>query len=491
MYMPMKCRMMIFRLSLLLFLALWSCKDGSLPSPEAEKGGSGVYVSIVVSTEGGTFSRVPTPGEDGDGKQPGTEDESRVSDLNVFFFHTSDGKGLNTSDGTVEIVSAYFDGLIDKGNSFSTGSRQINDLEMDQTYNVLVIANAGNRINLSTLDDLRNYEIPNPISEGGLMVMASEGNVRVTVQESSEDNPVPVSVNVERLAARIDCLWEQEYEVKETETGEPSGGKVKILGAAPVNRYNEDTFAFKRVSGEAIDDVEYLGDETVDNEGHASNYVLDPWTVTGKSAGLYDYYYTGYEGWDVEKDFITPSGSITSVDDGRTYGFVSYVRENVNTVRQLSENKDVKTVGIELYATGIMFRAQYTPEGFDEGTTFYTYAPDNGSRKIYTAEDLKSEFPDTFEDLDEDSWGNISGCEVYTNGVCYYVYWIRHADDKNPDEISPMEYAVVRNNIYQLYVNSIKGLGNPEPDSEVTETVEIHFLVKPWDEEEVEVPAFD
>ena len=55
-----------------------------------------------------------------------------------------------------------------------------------------------------------------------------------------------------------------------------------------------------------------------------------------------------------------------------------------------------------------------------------------------------------------------------------------------------MEYAIVRNNIYQLKINSISGLGTPEPDSNVEEVeFDIHVRVKPWAKVEVEVPPFD
>ena len=145
----------------------------------------------------------------------------------------------------------------------------------------------------------------------------------------------------------------------------------------------------------------------------------------------------------------------------------------------------------ELYATGIMFQAWYTPAGFTAGETFYVY-PNNGVRTIYTADGLCREHGDVFADLPEANWGDVDGCEVYDQGRCYYVYWIRHADDNDINAISPMEYAIVRNNIYQLKINSISGLGTPEPDSNVKEVeFDIHVWVKLWAEVEVEVPPFD
>lgn len=139
-----------------------------------------------------------------------------------------------------------------------------------------------------------------------------------------------------------------------------------------------------------------------------------------------------------------------------------------------------------------MFKAQYTPAGFPEGETFYRYMSLNGSGlTLYTAEALMNAFPNTFTKENQSAWGDIEGCDVFLNGWCYYVYWIRHAED-NSDDISPMEYAMVRNNIYQLYVNSISQLGTPEPDSNVEEIdTGVHFQVKPWNIKDIEVPVFD
>ena len=44
---------------------------------------------------------------------------------------------------------------------------------------------------------------------------------------------------------------------------------------------------------------------------------------------------------------------------------------------------------------------------------------------------------------------------------CYYYYWNRHNDNGNNGVMGPMEFAVVRNNVYKLAVTEIKKLGHP------------------------------
>lgn len=50
---------------------------------------------------------------------------------------------------------------------------------------------------------------------------------------------------------------------------------------------------------------------------------------------------------------------------------------------------------------------------------------------------------------------------------CYYYYWNRHNDNGVPGTMGPMEFAVVRNNVYKLSVDKISHLGHPRiPDND-------------------------
>lgn len=480
-----------------LALCLYACTDEASPSSLAgdEDEGSGVFVSVVVNTGGDASTRVPTGGENGDGLQAGEGDENKVHDLNVFFFQGDNG--INSTGNPGIDCQLYFSSAelrASDDDTYYSDAKEVTDngLLIGETYCVLVIANAGSRLTgANTLDALRDYRIAQPVSaDYTRFLMASESDADpVEIVPSTRNKPVKVSVRVERMAARVDCCWNDSYEVTgkklPSEGGSSSFGadKVEILGASLVNRYRGETWAFKRVTNslDNLNDITYLGDET------AGNYVLDPLTASAsKSNSDYNYYYTEYVNWNVDTDFNPFTTQVTSENGVDTYIRWAYTRENINQADVLSD-----TNGRELYATGIMFQARYTPAGFRERDTFYVY-PNHGVRTIYTAEELCNQHYDVFGDLPEANWGDVDGCEVYDQGRCYYVYWIRHADDNNTADISPMEYAIVRNNIYQLKINSISGLGTPEPDSNVEEVeFDIHVRVKPWAEVEVEVPPFD
>lgn len=76
---------------------------------------------------------------------------------------------------------------------------------------------------------------------------------------------------------------------------------------------------------------------------------------------------------------------------------------------------------------------------------------------------------------------------------CYYFYWNRHNDNGNDGVMGPMEFAVVRNNVYKLAVTSIKRLGHPrisendpdpvkpdDPDEKEDVYLKLSVEVLPW-----------
>ena len=504
-------------LTFLLALLSASCKKDSLPAPvaEEEESGSGVYVSVVVNTEGGNSSRAdgatddynPTGGENGDGNQAGEGEENMVHDLTLFFLN----KTLN--EATEICASAYFDEKdITPAASGSitryTVQREIEGLFVGNKYYVVAIVNAGDLTNkITRIDELKDYQFSEVIvthgSERWFLMASEKDSEEIEIRaNNSQYNPTWVNVYVERMTARVDCAWVNPYKIMGNDMPSEGGGsyygkdQVKTLGASLVNRYINDTYAFKRVteSTSSLTTVQYLGDElpSPSSGGAAGNYVLDPLTAIGKSNTDFDYYYPEYNHWDTASDFydVYTNLSFSSTHNSQMYYRLDYVRENINTVRQL------RIGGIDHYATGVMYKARYIPDGYKEGETFYVYPQSYGRysiRTVFSADELRQEFPNIFGDTPESTWvDQVKDLEKYTNGECYYVYWIRHADDDDNNRISAMEYAIVRNNIYQLYVNSIEGLGSPEPDSHIEEfEEEIHLHVKNWEKVEVEVPPFD
>ncbi len=76
---------------------------------------------------------------------------------------------------------------------------------------------------------------------------------------------------------------------------------------------------------------------------------------------------------------------------------------------------------------------------------------------------------------------------------CYYFYWNRHNDNGNDGVMGPMEFAVVRNNVYKLAVTKIDRLGHPritdndpdpvdpeDPDEKGDLYLSVSVEVLPW-----------
>lgn len=76
---------------------------------------------------------------------------------------------------------------------------------------------------------------------------------------------------------------------------------------------------------------------------------------------------------------------------------------------------------------------------------------------------------------------------------CYYFYWNRHNDNGNNGIMGPMEFDVVRNNVYKLAVTGIRKLGHPRvtendpdpvdpenPDEDGDVYLSVSVKVLPW-----------
>ena len=505
-------RLYIFILAGLLTV-LAACTDDRLTDGmgnESVPVGQEVYLSLTVAAGDASRSRAvgtPTPGEDGDGTQEGTGDENVIADLNVFFFdaggdETGYRPGINAmTTANAPVITFYTDELLpvtlsDGGTGYTTGSRKLEDmginLQMGKTYDVLVLANygkdygeeyaeghPGQTLTLATLRDavieaetvttdaegLRSITSSTSriIRNGKYFLMASAGAASITVAPGT----VTATVTLERLAARVDYWVKSEYtaKVKEDPTAENSPVRtdnVVITDAVLCNDYAGAEYLFKRVSPRitTIQDWNdiipvWLGAEQTNANGIASNYVLDPTTATGDKTKVNEE--EGEEPCFVRYHIHhTPAGetdwkSLTpEPENSETYHTLGYSRENVTRV-----GDDNSCPEIALY---VVFKAAYTPakiDGADNTTprTFYWY-----NNKAYSSlEKLQQENSATADATDSNL--NDYGIHKYTDGICYYTYYIRHADDGDPNTESPMEHATVRNNVYRLQVNSVSGPG--------------------------------
>lgn len=137
-------------------------------------------------------------------------------------------------------------------------------------------------------------------------------------------------------------------------------------------------------------------------------------------------------------------------------------------------------------------------EHVDDGSTDYT---EGYSIVLDETDEAFKTYATTFNDPEA---SNFTIYEVsyedqeYEHGegwgyYCYYFYWNRHNDNQLNGKMGPMEFAIVRNNVYKLSVSKINRLGHPrnpdndpdpydpeDPDEEDRVYLTINLEVLPW-----------
>lgn len=542
------------------------------------------YVAVAFNTGMNTSTRAnPTGGEDGDGPEVGQSNENQVNDITLFFYEVGEGdKGVN-SDSETKIVARHhftkenFDAIPSNNHQIATTKPvEVTKLLVNHSYHVLAVVNGGDfladkPIGELTLGDLQQMKVTsiyktsgsNPTRAGYtnfLMASADDENYPLEIYPSnSETNPAHTVINVERVSARVDYRAqgsdEQDgvYEVSSTPGLNPVEGEAKITGAMLMNVLDDEapSWLLKRVADSWENPVvEYLGKEKAKENGAASNYVIDAMPSKTKDDFVQDTYFKNFNYTDLawESQFI--EGSLIK-GLAENYNCIGYPKENVN---QQGGDKGL--------TTGVVFRAQYTPNDMEVGQTFFEW---DGTVYPSLEAMMEAEFPSSWEIIkgewnDIQTWENLraniiskladdpvgykaylrevsgnesgdiadvstlrwasylktecyyindngtvtvdaagmdagttrrifhdlSGLATYKDGICYYTYWIKHANDQNEDNNlvgskdktgGVMEYAIVRNNVYKLNVTSISGPGGDIPGDR---NVNVNVLVEDW-----------
>lgn len=550
-------------MSLALLATSCSMSDDMECPPDPAGGGTGkayIQLSFRMADAQGTRAN-PNGGENGDGNEAGQDYENKVSTAVAFLF---DGNVSVNGPADTDVIPVYFSTVNTDPQGpdthYVTATQQA-DVENGK-YNVIVVANPGDDQWWNTpglkLGPLRDKILKTAWRENNgtysdfLMASADEPTQILVIENNPEDHPATTTVNVERMAARVDYRADNSYSCTDPTY---TGATVEITGATIVNRLTAGSYLLKRVADDISGTkLEYLGDELplgVD-AGVQTNYVLDPWTALKTQANLTGKPFT-VDGLDVAaSDLYDPKTYIPTRSDNPV-DWADYCKAGVDAtedgylrVGYALENTTGKLETSLNYNTGIVFKAKFHPQGVDGYTddkTFFTY---NGTiypsltsmvgqlntqadfatyakdeiAKLTTWDGLKG-FANSLNDptgygdyltgyADEHSsdvftptaneltWTyylnnvlgvvedaqkgpqiNQNGVETraklyessgeklrtYYNGQCYYIWWLRHSND-GEDTNGVMEYAVVRNNIYKVRVNSIYSLGGDIPENQ-------------------------
>ncbi|HRN20253.1 MAG TPA: fimbrial protein [Prevotella sp.] len=388
------------------------------------------YLQVKVTVEGSGDTRAsrattgPQGGEDGDVREKGINKENDVNSLTVLLYK-SDKDDLSEADATIDYVYTFTN--LNKvttssgGNvTYTTVPREIDASIVGKNYHVIVIANADDMTSrckgkkISEVRDLQMSKVCTrdaDITKFSNFIMSSKKDATIDfTTEGSETDPYQVTVDIERLAARIDIIPNATYDDTDkgyyynVMDGTNVVGGFKLESVTPTKVMTSGEYLIKRVSSNAaVSAVTYFGQEVMDPTTKAStNYVVCPWSKDRTGLTL-----SNAEGPASLYNVKETTSTSTAVEVA-SY-ILDYVMENTTT-----DNKEDNS-------TGLIFKGKYYEETeWDKATTRPT-ATATGTDKEYT-------------------------------------YTLRHSDPSGSGTTAdPMHFGVVRNNIYQVKVDGVEG----------------------------------
>lgn len=414
-------------LALLLVMSFASCasdttSDLPLPSKDMK-----AYLQVKVTVEGSGDTRAsrattgPKGGEDGDGRVPGTNPENEVNSLAVLLYK-SNNNDLSEDDAKIDYVYTFtnLNKVTTSSGSdatYTTVPREIDASIVGKNYHVIVIANADDMTSrckgkkISKVRDLQMSKVCTrdaDITKFSNFIMSSKKDATIDfTKEGSETNPYQVTVDIERLAARIDIIPNATFDgtskgyYYNVMDGTNVVGGFKLESVTPSKVLTKGEYLIKRVSSDkAVSSVTYFGLEAKDADNKATNYVVCPWTKDRTGLTL-----SNAEGptslYNVKKTTSTSTTDPSYILD--------YVMENTTTNNE------------EAHSTGLIFKGKYYEETEWDKTTKRPTATAKGTDKEYT-------------------------------------YTLRHSDPSGSGTTTdPMHFGVVRNNIYQVKVDGVEG----------------------------------
>lgn len=300
----------------------------------------------------------------------------------------------------------------------------------------------------------------------------------------SKSNPFNLGiVEVERAAVRFDYKAvedDNKYTVLNDKTTGTATMQVQLTEVALINE-SKSFYGFRRVSDTGLDaNTTLCGVET------PTNYVVDTdaswkqsWTAAS-DADASHFYYTmtsTIDNWEWT-ELANLSTSDSDNWGSKEYKIWRYAYENTIPADPTTTQKNGIT-------TGVVFKGKLViPEGSgftitDKTQPIYVFQNvvygnwsqvETAAKKANAMPALAVAYEKANTVENGPSKGDVAqfGFTRYMpdNGeyYMYYYYWNRHNDNLKPAEMGPMEFCVVRNNVYKLAVTSISNFGHPEPN---------------------------
>ena len=330
-----------------------------------------------------------------------------------------------------------------------------------------------------TTDDEKIEKLGKIISDDNTLNLSDE-----TEKKDEESNLLfkgKGALDLERMVARIDFK-----NIKDNYTYTIGQSDINVsLAWMHIFNVNKESYLFRHASkgnntaaGEAL---QLLEPEKGD-EADSYNWITVPDFGLKKSKAEVSYLCPQSSIFTSEgKGYVSPA-SLCNEDKEQYHPWI-YVTENTLPSTDFMKSKE----DLNKYATGIAFKVRIlgadgepltqNSENLPEGIT----RVDNSDDIIVTTTDKK------WKRVEWENFGTSSTDEPFVDEGYFLTYYV-HILHNNPidaknytDGIPPMYFGVVRNNCYQLTVNSIESL--PDPENPLGDDIKVHVRIKPWDYE--------
>ena len=501
-------------------------KDEEIIEKAVKEGENYICLTIAVDMDSNARTRAPQGGENGDGREAGFQRENEVTGITLILYETSDDAGINTTSNPTLSFVKYFpttlgrretagtpmsgshDSYADKSDLdealYTTGDQLVKkgELTFGKEYHAIVVANRDLTSELnttSTLNDVKGLVYgSNDLYSGEYgkaaylchnFMMSSEYNQILDLTTPDQVEPTKVyyrptnPIRIERLAARID-FWAAggTYTEKVDKAGTPtdiygnrygyvynvegSSAKFVVVSITPFNLYSKGT----TYGGEKLLkhlDIGYLQDETTES------YVLDPSTTQKTVANVSAFasdatYLNPLSAIYNDLNAVTPK-TMSAAGNSAYYQTVTAMHNKISNQGGFGATFNNNTSGSGA-KTGENIIVGYPmentlPEEVTPSTPLFTYATGVAIEGDYYAGGDLTVAP--------------TGTRVYIGYLMHQNTTTTYTPFKSDDPTlctavpttTPMNYGVVRNNIYRINIDKIT------PD----ESLVLKIKVKMWD----------
>lgn len=528
-----------------LLLTTWAaCSDDTDASGGENPEEARAYTTVTIAVPNGvaeTRASDPTADTDDTNMDIGLTDEYKVTKANLYLFPGGTGSSFGSAKLTEIISISQFTQTTttttdqktivwtSKKTALTPGDYRIY-IVVNGTVNGVGDSDKGTLTEAAflakTTADATSVIAAVP-AEGLVMASRSPNSnnsntLPYIAQEITKDPEQTIAATVERVMGKITV----------------TAGGTSASSAATVNKYTSFSTTVAQINN--IKDItlknyyvvnarkEGYYFRHVDKESSATNpltganygnssatlpYVTDPktynktYTSTPVLANSYgNWYLQGSSAFGLSS-FGTFSGTYTDMP-GYSSGAVE-----TKVAAYCYENTMLKDKQKNGYTTGIVFKAEIAPSkmmkkrssggGVEETTTIGSIGEIFYHSGIFYKDiEALKEAGVLLADGTTSSSANGAPADLKKNDVqcfqkgntdgkfiCYYPYWIKHLPSEGTAE-DVMEFGIVRNNVYQVTVASIQGVGkdgvteniitDTETDDPTTVLLNVKLSIKPW-----------